>query len=571
MIGTLYEHGSQVVGCVAGLSLFEQEIRQLDQGIHVIGHQREQPLQTLSRPATLLGDALESREHQHGLSVTGVHRDDLLKQGASAVVIPGFDGIEGVVKRLCKVDTQVSSSMGSPLSPPRSVVGSETMTSMLIEPQDTIAAIASAVGGGVGVIRLSGPSAEAILRAHFRPVPERLEPRKLIHGWWHDHEGVPLDEGLAVFMAGPRSYTGEDVVELQLHGGALSLSKSLAVCVLAGARRAEAGEFTRRAFLRGRMDLTRAQAVADIVGARTERALDAARDLLRGRLYEVAMEARDAILMIRAELEVNIDFVDEEVPLVDPEGLASRAEGLAEHLEELAATYGSGRLVRQGARVVLTGAPNAGKSSLFNALLGSDRAIVTEFAGTTRDTVEEAIDVQGIPVVLVDTAGLRETPDQIEAAGIERTQAAIATADLIVHVEDPTGPGGSAPQFEGTPWVIVASKADLHGTRVVADAIQVSARDGSGLSQLRDAIARRLGVGEMSQGALVIAHERHHEALVATARALRTAASGLMASSPPELVAVDVSDATDALASLVGLTTIEDVLDRLFSSFCIGK
>jgi len=519
----------------------------------------------------LTGDTLESSEHQHRLSVASVRLYDLFKERPSAVVIPSLDGIEGVVKRLRNVDTQVSSSMGSPLSPPRSVVGSETMTRLLIEAEDTIAAIASAVGGGVGVIRLSGPGAVAILRDHFSPLPETLEPRKLIHGWWHDHDGVPIDEGLAVFMAGPRSYTGEDVVELQLHGGALSLSQSLAVCVRAGARRAEPGEFTRRAFLRGRMDLTRAEAVADLVGARTERALDAARELLRGRLYEVAMETREAILMIRAELEVNIDFVDEEVPLVDPSGLAARALVLAERLEELAATYIRGRLVRRGARAVLTGDPNAGKSSLFNALLGTSRAIVTEIPGTTRDTVEEAIDVKGIPVVLVDTAGLRESPDRVEAAGIERTLAAIATADLILHVEDPTGPGGVPPQVIDAPCLLVSSKADLRETRVVPGAIKVSSHDGSGLSELREAIARCLGVSELTQGGLVIAHERHHEALVTCATALRAAASGLRASAPPELVAVDVSDATDALANLVGLTTIEDVLDRLFSSFCIGK
>lgn len=445
------------------------------------------------------------------------------------------------------------------------------MTRLLIEGEDTIAAIASAVGGGVGVIRLSGPRAVDILRAHFSPLPDPLEPRKLVHGWWHDHEGLPVDEGLAVFMAGPRSYTGEDVVELQLHGGALSLSQSLTICLRAGARRAEPGEFTRRAFLRGRMDLTRAEAVADLIGARTERALDAARELLRGRLYDVAMETREAILMIRAELEVNIDFVDEELPLVDPAGLAARANSIAMGLEELADTYGRGRLVRHGARAVLTGAPNAGKSSLFNALLGEDRAIVTEIPGTTRDTVEEAVDVHGIPVVLVDTAGLRDTPDRVEAAGIERTRAALATADLIVHVEDPAAPPVGPPERDGIPCVIVASKADLSGGRDLPGAISVSAHNGSGLPELRDAMARALGVSEMGQGSLVIAHERHHEALVASARALRAAAAGLMESSPPELVAVDVSEATDALSNLVGLTTIEDVLDRLFSSFCIGK
>ena len=233
------------------------------------------------------------------------------------------------------------------------------MTHVLIDPEDTIAAIASAVGGGVGVIRISGPEAERMLREHFRPLPQALEDRKLNYGWWHDAQGEPIDEGLAVLMRGPRSYTGQDVVELQLHGGALSLREALAVCLSAGARRATPGEFTRRAFLNGQMDLTRAEAVADLIGARTEGALEAARSLLRGRLYDVAMEARQELLMIRAELEVNIDFVDEEVPLVDPAGLAARASRLADRLSGLAQTYGRGRLVRRGARAVLTGSPNA--------------------------------------------------------------------------------------------------------------------------------------------------------------------------------------------------------------------
>ena len=445
------------------------------------------------------------------------------------------------------------------------------MTHVLIDPEDTIAAIASAVGGGVGVIRISGPEAERMLREHFRPLPQALEDRKLNYGWWHDAQGEPIDEGLAVLMRGPRSYTGQDVVELQLHGGALSLREALAVCLSAGARRATPGEFTRRAFLNGQMDLTRAEAVADLIGARTEGALEAARSLLRGRLYDVAMEARQELLMIRAELEVNIDFVDEEVPLVDPAGLAARASRLADRLSGLAQTYGRGRLVRRGARAVLTGSPNAGKSSLFNALLGADRAIVTEVAGTTRDTVEESMDVHGVPVVLVDTAGLRETPDRVEAEGIARTQAAIATADLILHVEDLTRTGDVSAPTASAPRVVVASKADLVRARTVGGAVEVSARTGSGLEELRAAMAGALGVGERSQGALVIAHERHHDALQLAARSLRAAAAGLQSVAPPELIAVDVADATDALADLVGLTTIEDVLDRLFSSFCIGK
>jgi tRNA modification GTPase len=420
-------------------------------------------------------------------------------------------------------------------------------------------------------LRLSGPAALDILRAGFRPLPATLESHKMVHGWWHDARGEPLDEGLAVVMYGPHSYTGEDVVELHLHGGALGLDRALEACIALGAQRAEPGEFTRRAFLNGRMDLTRAEAVADLIGARTERALDASRALLRGRLYDLAIDARESILGLRAELEVNIDFVEEDVPLVDPAGLAARARTLAAELSELAQTYGRGRLLRQGARAVLTGAPNAGKSSLFNALLGAERAIVTEIPGTTRDTVEEALDIGGIPVVLVDTAGLRDALDPVEAAGIARTQSALESADLVVHLEDGSTHGLAVTRPDGPPTVLVCSKSDLPAARTVPGALRVSATTGEGLDALRQSMAHALGAHEVGEGNLVIVHQRHRDALVEAAEGLERAASALDRAEPPELVAVEVAEATDALARLVGLTTLEDVLDRLFGSFCIGK
>ncbi len=444
---------------------------------------------------------------------------------------------------------------------------------------DTIAAVASAAGGGVGIVRMSGPEAVAIARRHFRGLPRRVEARRLYHGWWRDAAGRALDEGLLVVMPGPRSFTGEDVVELHVHGGALNLRQCLAVCLEAGARLAEAGEFTRRAFLNGRIDLTRAEAIADMVTAQTERALRLAREHLRGALYEAAMGARERLLGLRARLEVNIDFVEEDVPLMDPAGLAAEARALGAELAGLAGTWRRGHLLRDGARVVLLGAPNAGKSSLFNALCGADRAIVTALPGTTRDTLEEAVDVLGVPVVVVDTAGVREALDVVEAAGVERTHRQAAQAELVLVVLDGSGEGDAAAEAEGlraglpadVPTVLVTTKADLPGARTAPGGVRVSAVSGEGLEALREAMVRALGGAAAGGGGLTIARERHRVALTTAAEALARAAEGLVQGLPPELVAVDVQEATDALAELVGLTTIEDVLDRLFAAFCIGK
>lgn len=390
----------------------------------------------------------------------------------------------------------------------------------------------------------------------------------MAHGWWHDADSTPLDEGLAVIFAGPASYTGEDVAELHLHGGALSLRRCLDVCYAAGARPAEAGEFTRRAFLNGKLDLTRAEAVADLVGARTEAALDQARLHLGGGLYAVAMAAREQILQLRAQIEVNIDFVDEDVPLIDPSSLAEQAQQIAGSLRTLAGTYRRGQLLREGARVVLVGRPNAGKSSLFNALLDQDRAIVTPIAGTTRDVVDEAVNMRGVPIVLVDTAGLREEgAETVEQAGIVRTGQEAARADLVLHLIAPDD-GEEAQVVTDAPVLTVHSKADL-GKR--QGSLAVSAVTGHGLDALRDAIVAALG-GDLAGGAtLTIGRERHRVALERAADALLTGASALRDGMPSELAAVDVQEATDALAELVGLTTIEHVLDRLFSGFCIGK
>lgn len=435
-----------------------------------------------------------------------------------------------------------------------------------VTPTDTIAAIATATGGGLGVLRISGPRALAIGRACFRARTDfTATPRQAVFGRFIDPTGAnaPLDDGLALAFHGPRSFTGEDVVELHLHGGALHLSRILAILVACGARLAEPGEFTRRAFLAGKLDLTQAEAIADLVSAQTDLALRHARAHLQGALGQRIEGFRETLLDLRAHLEVNLDFADEDIPLVDPMGLARRSQELGLALETLAATFVRGRRLRDGARVVLAGAPNAGKSSLFNALAGIDRAIVTPVPGTTRDTLEESLDIRGIPVVLIDTAGLRETDDPVERLGVERTHRAIGDADLVLRL---IGPDDEARDLAPDElWVY--SKLDLRQTP--APGLAVSTVTNEGLDALVDALAERLGA--VPQEGLVIVRARQHEALAEAGAACLRAAEGLRTGLSPELPAVDLQEAMEALDRLVGKTTLEDMLDRLFATFCIGK
>lgn len=450
---------------------------------------------------------------------------------------------------------------------------------------DTIAAIATATGGGLGILRLSGPDAAKIGRLTFSRDFTKA-PRRLVHGTFRDgNSDASLDEGLAVLFPGPRSFTGEDVVEFHLHGGALHLAQCLEVLINAGARLAEPGEFSRRAFLNGQIDLTRAEAIADLIAAQTDRALRQARAHLSGALFDKVASLRDELLDLRARLEVNLDFVEEDVPLFAHHDLAERAHRLALDLGALANTYQTARRLRDGATVVLAGPPNAGKSSLFNALCQDDRAIVTPIPGTTRDTLREPIDIRGLPVLLVDTAGLREldgdTPDhQIEQLGIARSRRAIEDADLTLVLVPPDAEAHDLQDPHGPPndrTLLVWSKADLSDPKNLEDrlsrfsnqSIAVSATTGRGLDALRDAIAHALG--DLPDTDLVIVRERQHQALSHASKACDQAAHGLSLGLSPELPAVDLQEAMDQLDQLVGKSTLEDVLDRLFSTFCIGK
>ncbi len=458
--------------------------------------------------------------------------------------------------------------------------------------RDTIAAISTPAGkGGIGVVRVSGSLAPAIASRVFQasiPV-HRWKSHRLYRGKLLSIEGAILDDGLGVWMRAPQTYTGEDVVEIHAHGSPVVLRHFLTHVFASGARPAEPGEFTKRAFLNGRLDLAQAEAVADLIEARTLHGAAAAAQAVCGSLSRVVQELRERLLHGRAQVEAQIDFGDE-IELAD-EQVARAIEDVRAPLERLLATYRHGALVRHGARVVLTGKPNVGKSSLLNALLGADRAIVTDFPGTTRDTLEETIDCEGIPVTLIDTAGLREerTADPIERLGMERSVRAVEQADLVLFLIDQHAgidrdDLAIFKQIQHRCHLVISNKSDLPtaptyytelprlepgGARVV----RVSARTGAGLDLLRHSIALALG-GDQSPpplGEPVIAHARHYAALVQARAALDRAHEALDRRLPIDIVAVELSAANEALASIVGEVSAEDVLEEIFARFCLGK
>ncbi len=437
--------------------------------------------------------------------------------------------------------------------------------------KDTIAASATPPGiSALALIRVSGPKAATIasLLAGQALSPRQPTPRRL------RLQNQILDEAVLTFWPGPRSYTGEDLVEISCHGNPLVVETILQSLQQNGARIARPGEFTERAFLHGRIDLTQAEAVLDVLHAGSERALLAAQRSLAGQLKDRLMEIRSGLLDLLARIEAYIDFPDEDIQPEVGGGFRKDVSRLLQAISGLLATAPLGQRLRSGYRLVLMGPPNVGKSSLLNALLGTDRAIVSPVPGTTRDTVEESIVLAGFPVRLIDTAGVRPSTDPIEQEGIQRTRTAAEQADLVLALIDrtqPKDPCESEWQRLNGKVLRILTKSDLPPS-FFGEGQPVSVKTGEGLEPLRQLIARRLAGNLLAPGSEEIAvNARHAEGLQKATEALATASSSLAARAGPELVASDLRLALQALESILGVGTSEDVLDRLFAQFCIGK
>ncbi len=454
---------------------------------------------------------------------------------------------------------------------------------------DTIAAIATPAGtGGIGIIRISGPQSLEIATRFFHPyrASPPFESHRLYAGVVIDpHTGNVLDEILFSYMAKPHSYTREDVVEMNCHGGLLVLREILSLLLSQGARLAEPGEFTKRAFLNGRLDLTQAEAVADLIESKTTAGLRCASTQLQGALSRELEKIRDGLLDILSELEAAIDFPEEDLDSLAPQKLTQKSNQLISRIGKLITSYDEGRLYREGVSAVIIGNPNVGKSSLFNALLGQERAIVTPLPGTTRDFVEEVIAVGGIPVKLMDTAGLRDPTDSIEAAGVEKTKEKLKQAELILLVVDGSTNGtvfvSPTSLLQGKRVMIVVNKSDLpqkvslerlHSCFPESRIVFTSARYNRGLDELKNALSSLLASAPLStESPVLLTHLRHKHALEKTVALLRDATRGLENQVPPEFISTDIQSALHHLGEITGQTTPEDLLDRIFSRFCIGK
>ena len=440
---------------------------------------------------------------------------------------------------------------------------------------DTIVAIATAPGaGGVGIVRLSGPRAKAVAEI---VAGKALAPRTAHYATFADAAGDTIDDGIALYFKAPASYTGEDVVEVQAHGSPVLLRQLVARCIELGARQAQAGEFSERAFLNGKLDLAQAEAVADLIAAGDIQAARAARRSLDGVFSHRVEALMDAVLAIRVHVEAAIDFADEPLDTLGGKALREKLDLVIEHVKGLQREAERGRKLRDGLHVVLVGPPNAGKSSLLNALAGSERAIVTDVAGTTRDLLRESIRIDGVELTLVDTAGLREAGDAIEAEGIRRARGELERADLALVVLDARAPDAGraavAADLAGVPHVLwLHNKADLLPSPPRAgDAglIAISARTGLGLDELHRRLLALSAAGDAGEGAFS-ARARHVQALARTAEQLAGARAEL-GFERLELAAEALAQAHSALGEIGGRLSADGLLGHIFGSFCIGK
>ena len=457
---------------------------------------------------------------------------------------------------------------------------------------DTIAAIATPLGeGGIGIVRVSGSLAISIASKIFKS-PQHASPvdfpsHTLNYGRIVDPiTGNVVDEVMLGIMHAPKSYTAEDVVEFNCHGGRAPLTTVLDLTLQTGARLAEPGEFTRRAFLNGRIDLAQAEAVVDLIRSKTDLARQIAVDGLTGRLSQEVNSLNDRLANLLAEVEASVDFPDEELDFLDLDAMRRAAQAIQGGLEQLIATASDGKIVRDGINIAILGKPNVGKSSLLNRLLKSTRAIVTEIPGTTRDTIEEALNLRGIPVNLTDTAGIRRTEDIVEQQGVERSKSYLDLASLILMVFDASEPLTDIDiellqEASSRSAILVLNKIDLPISTTSKDlqlhapqktVVQTSMLHGEGIEDLKSTVLQHVIGGDFVLGdSPIITNVRHDDALRRSQASLSHAIESLDAKMPPEFIAVDLRSSLDAIGEIVGKTTTEDLLDRIFSQFCIGK
>jgi tRNA modification GTPase len=449
---------------------------------------------------------------------------------------------------------------------------------------DTIAAIATPPGeGGVGIIRLSGPEVWTIADQLFKAL-DKIAVSERAHGTFAygkvlDTDGVEIDTGLALVMRAPNSYTREDVVEIQGHGGAVGMRRILRRALEAGARMAEPGEFTKRAFLNGRIDLVQAEGIYDMIRARSDRAASAAMEQMGGKLSQQFDSIYEAFLEVAANLETTLDFVEDELPDDVFSGIANLLDRTFCALDELLDTWDEGRLLREGARVVILGRPNAGKSTLLNALLGFDRAIVSSTAGTTRDTLEEGYVLDGIPLRIVDTAGLRETDCEIEAEGVRRAEAHGQEAHLAVYLIDASEPlhvedRARLEKLDPEKSVVVLNKIDQGRAFKDVEGIEACLVDGVGVEELKRAMADTLENGaDLHAPPHAVISERHRHLLILSHKEAKQARSYLNENVEENAVvaAEHLRSALEYLGQVTGREYHEDLLDNIFSRFCIGK
>jgi tRNA modification GTPase len=451
---------------------------------------------------------------------------------------------------------------------------------------DTIAAISTPIGeGGIAIIRVSGPSALAVGDCIFHSRDGRVSefPTHTIHFGTIGRNGELIDQVMLAVLRAPRTYTKEDTIEINCHGGVLTARKILALCLQSGARLAEPGEFTKRAFLNGRLDLTQAEAVMDLIRAKSDRAHTAAVHELEGHLSTKINQAREKLITILAHIEAHIDFPEEDIAPETKETLLCDTEAVLAFLRSLLATAREGRILREGISVAIVGRPNVGKSSLLNALLGSDRSIVTSVPGTTRDTIEEAATISGIPFRFTDTAGIRKTRGAAEQIGVERSRKALDISEIVLLVLDSSRQLNAADrdlakQIQGKSTLLVLNKIDLPSRlRLPADlatveCVKISATTGSGLDTLREKLVSLAYSGKVGTTDVDVAiNERQNALLQSSEKSLTESIDSFNSKQSLEIVAQQLRRSLNVIGEITGKTATEDVLSKIFSTFCIGK